>query len=149
MAKPVAVCGVEIEVAFADLPKLVQLDGTSSTADPGRTITGYQWTMVQAPAGSTAELSSATASQPTLTVDRAGTYLFSLQVTDSSAETSDTDIRTMPSSAFQHATVPTEHMAFEVPAGTQRSVSRQLQAAWHALDAKLKDHETRITALEP
>jgi hypothetical protein len=149
MAVPVAVCGAEIEVPFAQLPKLVQLDGTSSTADSPRTITAYAWTLVQVPEGSTAELSDPAVSQPTLTADKPGTYLFSLQVTDSAAEMSDTNIRTMPSSAFQHVTCPTEFMGFEVPAQTQRSVSRQLQQAWHATEAKLKDYETRIAALEP
>lgn len=148
MAIPVAVTGGEIEVEHGELPKTVGLDGTGSTADPGRTITAYLWTPIEIPEGSTASLSNPTSATPTVQVDRAGTYLFVLQVTDSASDQSSVDIRNMPTSAMAWITVPTEHMGFEVPAWRQRLVARAQQRNWHALDAKIGEFEARIAALE-
>jgi hypothetical protein len=59
----------------------VTLDGSASS-DANRDPLTYQWTVVSRPAGSTASLSSATDVRPFFTADRAGTYVFSLQVSD-------------------------------------------------------------------
>lgn len=60
---------------------LVTLDGSSSTADMGRTLT-YVWMLTSKPAGSAATLSSSTSAKPTFTADVAGTYVASLTVND-------------------------------------------------------------------
>jgi hypothetical protein len=60
---------------------VVTLDGSASRADVGRTLT-YGWTLTTRPAGSSANLSSATAAKPTFTADVAGTFVASLIVSD-------------------------------------------------------------------
>lgn len=61
---------------------LVTLNGTaSSDADAGEILT-YLWSLSSVPNGSSAVLSSTTASQPTFTPDLAGDYVASLTVSD-------------------------------------------------------------------
>jgi hypothetical protein len=62
----------------------VTLSGTSST-DVGSTITGYLWSYVSGPVGST--IGTPTASTSTITGLVAGNYVFSLKVTDGNALT--------------------------------------------------------------
>ena len=60
----------------------VTLDGSASSDANGDTLT-YKWVMISRPLTSAAALSSDTAMRPTFLADRAGTYVFSLQVSDS------------------------------------------------------------------
>lgn len=60
---------------------LVALDGTSSASPYGDTLT-YSWSLDSKPSGSTATLSSTTASGPTFTADKTGEYVASLTVSD-------------------------------------------------------------------
>lgn len=60
---------------------LVTLDGTGSS-DAEYDFLTYQWTLVQKPGGSLAQLSGATGVHPTFTADRAGTYEINLIVSD-------------------------------------------------------------------
>ncbi len=57
------------------------LDGSASTDPDGDALT-FEWQLAQAPAGSQAVLSDATAVRPTLPIDLAGTYVVSLVVRD-------------------------------------------------------------------
>jgi hypothetical protein len=57
------------------------LDGSGSTDANNDTLT-YKWVMISKPLTSTAVLSSDTAMRPTFGADKAGTYVFSLQVSD-------------------------------------------------------------------
>lgn len=77
-AAPVANAGTAQNVLTA---AVVTLDGTGSTDANLDTLT-YKWTMVSKPSGSTAALSSLTASKPTFTADKAGTYVAVLVVND-------------------------------------------------------------------
>jgi hypothetical protein len=58
------------------------LDGSASSDANGDALT-YKWVMISKPLTSTAALSSDTAVRPTFVADKAGTYVFSLQVSDS------------------------------------------------------------------
>jgi hypothetical protein len=147
MAKPTAITS-GVQTFPASLPRTVQLDGSASTCDAGRTITAYQWTVVEVPEGSSAVLSGPNTATPTISLDKAGTYLFVLRVTDSAAEVSDTDVRTMPASAYAALQVPTAVMGFVVPAWQQRFCSRQLQRNWHALEDEIASIRERLDALE-
>ncbi len=66
------------------LPATLELRGENSM-DPDGFVPGqgYEWTVAERPAGSTAALSpSETARNPSVDLDQAGTYVFRLQVTD-------------------------------------------------------------------
>ncbi|PYI83233.1 MAG: hypothetical protein DME26_15400, partial [Verrucomicrobia bacterium] len=60
---------------------LVTLDGSASSDADGNSLT-FSWTILTAPAGSTAALSSTTAVMPTFTIDKFGTYVVRLIVND-------------------------------------------------------------------
>jgi PKD domain len=77
-AAPVANAGPNQTVAIA---ASVTLTGAASTDANGDVLT-YAWTLVSAPTGSTASLSSSTAVSPTFTANVAGTYVFVLVVND-------------------------------------------------------------------
>jgi hypothetical protein len=71
----------------------VTLDGTGSTDPDNNLPLTYAWSIQTKPAGSAIALSSTTAAQPTFTPDKAGDYVFALNVTDSiglSSTTADT-----------------------------------------------------------
>lgn len=67
-------------VKYAD--RIVQLDGGGSS-DPESSPLSYVWTLVSKPGDSTSALSSTTIVNPTITLDRPGTYEISLVVSDS------------------------------------------------------------------
>ena len=85
---PVANAGSTQSVAGA---VEVTLDGTGSTDADSDTLS-YKWVMTTRPTGSSAALSSATASKPTFTVDAAGVYVFTLVVNDGKVDSSNTSI---------------------------------------------------------
>jgi hypothetical protein len=59
----------------------VQLNGSGSTDVDSQSLT-YSWSIVSAPSGSTAALSNPSAVSPTITIDKAGTYVIQLLVND-------------------------------------------------------------------
>jgi predicted CXXCH cytochrome family protein len=63
-------------------PTKLMLDGTKSYDPNGASIVTYAWTLLSAPAGNTATLSSRLVAKPTMDVTVAGTYVFSLVVRD-------------------------------------------------------------------
>jgi len=63
-------------------PVTVTLDGTKSYDPNGEAIVAYSWTLVSAPAGSSASISNRFASQPTIDITVAGVYEFSLVARD-------------------------------------------------------------------
>jgi hypothetical protein len=75
---PVANAGAD---AAADLGETVTLDGSGSTDVDGDVLT-YAWSLTSRPAGSLAVIDVATAVAPHFTVDRAGTYVAQLIVSD-------------------------------------------------------------------
>ena len=85
---PFANAGSTQSVAVA---AAVTLDGTGSTDADSDTLS-YKWVMTTRPTGSTAALSSATASKPTFTADVAGVYVFTLVVNDGKVDSSNTSI---------------------------------------------------------
>lgn len=60
---------------------VVTLDGSRSSDANGDPLT-YQWTLVQSPSGSTAQLVNPTSVQPTITIDKPGNYVVQLVVSD-------------------------------------------------------------------
>lgn len=75
---PVAICG---DNQLKIITETVELDGSGSSDSDGDLIT-YEWSIVSSPPGSTAELSSTTAVNPTYEADMAGTYVVELIVND-------------------------------------------------------------------
>lgn len=75
---PVASAGVDQNVPTGTT---VTLDGSAS-ADPDGNLITYAWTVDGRPAGSAAALSDASSPQPSLVVDKSGTYTISLVVSD-------------------------------------------------------------------
>lgn len=120
MAKPIADAGAGSTYAFADLtvPE-VQLTG-SATGGSG-VYTAWKWYLLHAPAGSAAALDDDTLQNPKLlNVDRAGTYLLFLVVTDDAAVQSETKRQLAPTSAYTTCRVSTEHAALRRPAEGER-----------------------------
>lgn len=76
--KPVANSGGNQSVVVGDT---VFLNGSGSTDANGDTIT-YMWSIVSAPAGSTAALIGANTATPSFIADAAGSYVVSLVVND-------------------------------------------------------------------
>ena len=84
---PVANAGADKSVYVGNT---VTLDGSGSTDVDGNLLT-YSWAFTTKPADSMVTLSDATAVKPTFTVDKAGTYVVSLTVNDSTVNsTADT-----------------------------------------------------------
>ena len=75
---PVADAGADQDVSVFDT---VQLDGSGSSDFEGDPLS-YEWTLLAAPSGSTAALSSTTAADPTFEPDVFGAYVFQLVVSD-------------------------------------------------------------------
>jgi hypothetical protein len=65
----------------ADVGKVLILDGTQSTASPGRSLS-YAWELTSKPAGSVAALVQASTARPAFIPDVAGIYEVSLTVSD-------------------------------------------------------------------
>lgn len=78
--EPVADAGFDSEWSPLDI---VQLDGSASYDPDGGTIVSYEWSMIDAPSGSTAALDSTTRVDPSFFADLAGDYTFELTVQDS------------------------------------------------------------------
>lgn len=80
LSEPVADAGEDIvTVPLTDL----RLDGRASYDPADYLITGYRWTLLSSPEGSTSELSHADDDQPFFFVDTAGEYTFELTVKNS------------------------------------------------------------------
>jgi hypothetical protein len=77
-SQPVAHAGADQTPAVGTT---VQLDGSTSTDIDGDVLT-YAWALTAKPAGSNAILSDPEAVQPTLTIDKPGTYIAQLIVND-------------------------------------------------------------------
>ncbi len=77
-APPVANAGGD---RAATLGELVTLDGSGSTDPDGDELT-FAWTLISQPAMSSGALSDPSAVRPSITLDRAGTYVLSLVVND-------------------------------------------------------------------
>ena len=75
---PIANAGRDQSVATG---AVVTLDGSESTDPEGQSIS-YEWSFVNKPTGSTAQLSSTTAPRPSFTADLAGSYERELVVND-------------------------------------------------------------------
>jgi len=74
---------LSIREATFTAPVTVTLDGARSYDPNGKKLTSYAWTMLKAPAGSSAFLKTRLIAQPTININVPGTYTFSLVVRDS------------------------------------------------------------------
>jgi RHS repeat-associated protein len=79
---PTARAGSDQTVSIATM---VQLDGSGSTDVDGDPLT-FRWEFVSVPSGSAASLSDPSAVRPTFTVDRPGTYVLQLVVSDGATD---------------------------------------------------------------
>jgi hypothetical protein len=70
----------------------VQLDGSASTVEFGKTI-AYSWSIASRPAGSAARLSDPAAARPSFTPDIPGVYEFALVVSDGAASSQPARVR--------------------------------------------------------
>jgi RHS repeat-associated protein len=83
----ISIGGQSLPIANAGPPQtvfvgsLVQLDGTGSTDQDGDPLS-YSWSLISVPVGSTAALSGANTPKPTFLVDKPGTYIAQLIVSD-------------------------------------------------------------------
>jgi len=76
---PTAVATADQTEVFVD--DLISFDGSAST-DPDDDALTYQWTLINGPEGSSAEISGADTAHPTFQPDVAGEYKIGLTVTD-------------------------------------------------------------------
>jgi hypothetical protein len=89
---PEADAGEDQCVLFGDE---ATLDGSGShDPDGGPDPLSYEWTLQDAPAGSTVTLSDPNVAQPTFTPDRLGDYEFELMVSDGADDDTDTTVVT-------------------------------------------------------
>ena len=103
---PIANAGADRTVVRGSL---VTLDGSASS-DPDIDALSFAWTIVSAPAGSTAALSGATTARPTVRLAQAGSYRFRLVVSDGQLSSSPDEV-----------TVSTENSAPVANAGPDQS----------------------------
>ena len=78
--KPIANAGPDQTGVFVG--SMTTLDGTASYNPDGDPISSYSWSLVSAPAGSTAALAGANTATPTLVPDKPGAYVAQLIVSD-------------------------------------------------------------------
>ncbi|MFO1428574.1 MAG: PKD domain-containing protein [Candidatus Competibacteraceae bacterium] len=90
--------------------KTVQLDGSKSHDVDGDPLT-YQWSLTQRPAGSTVTLSDPTVVNPSLVIDKSGTYIARLIVNDGNVD-----------SAADTVTISTQNSAPVANAGPNQTV---------------------------
>jgi PKD repeat protein len=83
---------------------LVELSAANSS-DPDNDTLWYEWALISAPAGSTAQLSSSVGTMPTLRPDVDGTYVVRLHVEDPSGLSDNVDLNISSESASQIVTV--------------------------------------------
>lgn len=104
MALPIAIAGspgLQIPYSSWSGTSSRALSGTGLPGTGGSSISGYAWTILSAPAGSSAALTSASTATPVLTgIDRAGIYVVILVVTDNLSNTSSNDPQACPKSAL-------------------------------------------------
>ena len=88
-----------------------QLDGSASSDQDGNPLT-YHWTLTSIPTGSQATLSDADAVKPTFLVDKAGTYVATLIVSDGVANSAAdaVSISTVNSAPVAHAGPDQTHL---------------------------------------
>ena len=103
---PIADAGVD---QSASLLSNVTLNGSGSS-DPDGNPLSFNWSIIQAPAGSVASLSDNTASSPSFTIDVAGDYTVSLVVNDGTVN-----------SSADNVTISTLNSAPTAVAGTDQS----------------------------
>lgn len=129
---PVAVAGSNQTYAYS-VPRTITLSGSGT----GGTIAAYQWYFLSKPAGSTATLSSSTASGPTFSADLPGSYLLFLKVQDSLGAWSETNPLKATSGAFVLITIRSSSLDISMPAIGQRNWGAILQDAINKLEAPI------------
>lgn len=141
MASPTAIAGDDIEVDFGDLPATVALSGDVDDPDEFSAI-AWRWTLLEAPPGSSAALSSETVQEPDLEgVDLDGTYLLFLEV-ETANGWSEANPNAAPSSARVHVRVKSERLGLDKPASGERAVAPRTNAWVDALEDLAEDVET-------
>jgi hypothetical protein len=115
---PVAAAGADQYVLVS---AVVTLDGTGSTdSDKLDTVT-YKWTLNK-PSGSSATLSSETASKPTFTADVAGVFVASLVVNDGKASSANQSLTRVTASTTANSP-PVANAGSDASVTTATSVS--------------------------
>jgi len=113
---------VDATVGQASLPQNIQLYGAGDdTADPMATFT-YLWSIISAPPGSTASLSSSTAQNPTLNgVNVWGNYILMLVATSSTSGASESNPLMAPDTARVGVRVTSASAGLEKTARGERN----------------------------
>ena len=127
-AAPVARAGSGQNVVVGTL---VALDGTGSS-DPDNDPLSFAWSLVSAPAGSTAALTAATTARPSFTTDREGSYALSLVVSDGKASSAPASVTVTatPSATLQITVDKPEPLSGTVQLSLNRSLSSNV--TWFA-----------------
>lgn len=133
LSRPNAVAGGN-QVATIGVPFV--LDGTASNDPEGFDIDSYEWFLLYVPPGSTAVLTDADTSAPSITPDVIGTYRIFLVVQAGGRE-SEPDPLKAPLDAFSHVIVVTANNSWTIPARGQRDWDAFLYKIITDIDAEI------------
>lgn len=146
----------EVDLAVVSLPVDVPLYGAGVDTADGGAVWTYSWSILSAPAGSAAALSSTTGQNPSLLgVDLWGNYVLALVVTNTNTGgVSETDPREIPSAALVVVKVLSAGNGLEKPAAGQRGWTAALHRLIDLVDGSgagvgahtLTDHSDVVDA---
>ena len=112
------------DIPYTDLTVAqIQLDASGSSPGSGASVTNWTWQLIYKPPGSAAAIAdSGTDSQPFLqNIDKPGTYLVFLVVSNNIGKSSETNKFLAKDSAFVTIRAKTRYLDLKIPAGHERN----------------------------